>query len=114
MVPQQHMLTLLCDQYYLLKIHNASVWCRYDTMIRYPGHTTLEDVTLFFFEGETIPFTHEDPLANCSSREEFQDTIRLMGALSRDDPLLFRERFAPLPGLHLPPFVPYDISCIRL
>jgi glutamate mutase epsilon subunit len=83
-------------------------------MIRYPGHTSLEDVTLFFFEGETIPFTHEGPLANCSSREEFQDTVRLMGALSRDDPLLFRERFAPLPGLHLPSFVQCVISCIRL
>jgi hypothetical protein len=67
-------------------------------MIRCPGNTTLDDVALFFFNGETIPFTHEDPLANCSSREEFHDTVRMMGALSRDNPLLFNERFAPLPG----------------
>jgi hypothetical protein len=33
-------------------------------MIRHPAHTTLEDVTIFFFDGETIPYTHEDPLAN--------------------------------------------------
>jgi hypothetical protein len=54
-------------------------------VIRYPGHTSFEDVTFFSFKGKTIPFTHEDPLANCSSREEFQDTVMLMGALSRED-----------------------------
>jgi hypothetical protein len=76
-------------------------------MIRHPAHTTLEDVMIFFFDGETIPYTHEDPLANCSSREDFQDTVRVMGALSREDPVLFSERFAPLPGLLLAPFVQY-------
>jgi hypothetical protein len=83
-------------------------------MIRHPAHTTLEDVTILFFDGETIPYTHEDPLANCSSREEFQDTVRLMGALCREDPLLFSERFAPLPGLLLAPSVQFDrnVSCL--
>jgi hypothetical protein len=85
----------------MLRLHRAYECCRYDTMTRYPGHKRLEDVTLFSFKGKTIPFTHEDSLANCRSREEFQDTVRLMGALSREDPLLFSERFAPLPGLHL-------------
>jgi hypothetical protein len=74
-------------------------------MIRYPNHTTLEDVSLFFFDGETIPFTFEDPLANCSSREEFQNNVRLMGAMTREDPLLFKERFAPLPRLPLVPLL---------
>jgi hypothetical protein len=83
-------------------------------MIRYPWSTALEDVALFFFDGETVPFTHEDPLANCTSREEFQDTVRLMGALSREDPLLFSERFAPLPGVPLACFVQKNVPCVSL
>jgi hypothetical protein len=95
-------------------ITDASMCCRYNTMIRYPGQTSLEDNPLLLFEGETIPFKHEDPLANFSSREEFQDTVRLMGGLSREDPLLFSERFAPLPGLPLATLEPCDIACTQL
>jgi hypothetical protein len=82
-------------------------------MIRCPGNTALDDVALFFFNGETMPFTHEDPLANCSSREEFHDVIRMMGALSREDPLLFNERFAPLPGVPVASLTLCCFSCIR-
>jgi hypothetical protein len=72
-------------------------------MIGCPGNTALNDMALFFLNGETMPFTHEDPLANCSSREEHPGTIGLMGALSREDPLLFSERpclVCPLPLSH--------------
>jgi hypothetical protein len=65
-------------------------------MIRNPDATTLNDIAIFFFDGENIPYTEEDPLANCSSREDFQNVVRLMGVLGRDDFLLFTERFVPL------------------
>jgi hypothetical protein len=68
-------------------------------MIRNPDATTLNDIAIFFFDGENIPYTEEDPLANCSSREDFQNVVRLMGVLGRDDFLLFTERFVPLPGV---------------
>jgi hypothetical protein len=37
-----------------------------------------------------------------------------MAALSREDPLLFSERFAPLPGLPLAPLGQCDVSCTQL
>ena len=62
-----------------------------------------EDVADFFFEGEDVPFTAEDPLANCSSREEFQDTVRFMGNVDRHNPLLFADRFPSMPGVTFDP-----------
>jgi hypothetical protein len=90
--------------------------CSYDIVIGCPGNTALNDVAQFFLNGETMPFTHEHPLANCSSREEDPGTIRLMGALSRKDPVVFRSpslHRAPLPGVPVASITRYDFSCIR-
>jgi hypothetical protein len=65
---------------------------------RFPQETTTHDIEAVFFGGKACPYAQLDPLADCRTKEQWRETITLMGAAYLDDPLLLVERFPTLYG----------------
>lgn len=67
-------------------------------MVQWPQMTMLEHVIALFSGSMHCPYSEDDPLAHCYSREEFRATLGHNGLVELSSPYMLHDRFPLLPG----------------